>query len=206
MAMCFILTVSSTGWAQEMGGKVGLRPQIGAMIRAWGSYNREVSSGEMLRSGPYGSLNLIQHISDHYAFEASVSFGWMPFRDRYKRNVRVNPAFVVPAFTFSNVLSFHRGRLGVYLPFGPGIYAWRFTEDGPTGEIAQFEGEDFKKMSAGVHAGLGVEWVLNSSLSFFIEARYHRIFCKDPFFFGEGFSEQSLLIWSGGVTFYLGRL
>ncbi len=141
-------------------------------------------------------------VNKNYSVDFYISNCWMNYRDEWKSEPGKNPSFAVTGLNFENNYYFINRRFKLKILFGPGIYYWRFTKDGPFGNIQIFEEEKFRKMSIGGNIGAGVELEINEILNFSITTRYHYILSKDRFFFGDYFSEQGILDIRAGILYY----
>jgi len=184
-----------------MGGGFGVGVRTGMLMPLAGSYKAGVSSVDLLQHGVSHGVLLRQQISTHYGIEAGVDLGWAAFAQPYREEPSKTPHFVLPAATFCSLLRVPVGPLAPYAGAGVGIFPWRFTRDALTGDPVTVEGEALQKMSAGVVGEAGVELKLTRWAAIFAEARVVYLLSRDRFLFGEHFSEQTLLIASGGVMF-----
>ncbi|MGQ9560635.1 MAG: hypothetical protein ACUVTG_01080 [Candidatus Oleimicrobiaceae bacterium] len=179
----------------------GLGVRTGMLLPAAGSYNAEVSTAELLEQGYSHGLFLRQQISRHYGIEAGVDLGWAAFAQAHREDADKTPHFVLPAVTFCNRMGLPLGPVVPYAAVGVGIFPWRFTREGLTGDPVTVEGEALQKMTAGLVGGAGVELKLSRWAAIFVETRATYLLSRDRFLFGEHFSEQTVLTVGGGVVF-----
>jgi hypothetical protein len=122
---------------------------------------------------------------------------------------RSKPGLILPMYTLNGtVLMSQSGSLRPYLSLGGGLCPWRFVEELPRGNIWPApldEDETFSKNSLILNAGLGLELIPWSRVSFLVEAKYHYLFGKDQARFGtEGFGNQGFLGVRLGIVFFYG--
>ncbi|HHS12680.1 MAG TPA: hypothetical protein ENN03_02800 [bacterium] len=184
------------------GEGLGIRLQADRIRSVSGSRDESTAMADYVDPGMSGGFAVTHRISPGFGIEAGVELGWMTVSKDMKPDPSKDPAFVLPRVKVSNLVYFSAGRVSPYLRLGFHVTGWRFTEDGPDGKVAEFEGEKIQKMSFGLHGGLGVEMKLLDRLSLFGEAGISVLFCRDTFFFGKGFTEQGILALGGGIVFY----
>jgi hypothetical protein len=191
--------------AQVPGERFGVfvGPAVGRSVS--GTYYTGTSMPEMLLPGAGAEMGISVEVSRHYAIRSSFLWMALPFKEEYRPNRLWKPAFELPAWLFTNEVRFVFSRLQIGIPFGAGIYFWRFSENSWGSDPFLFEGEKLQKMSFGIHAGVRLAWNVWGPFELFVEAKGHHIFAKDKFLFGEKFTEQGILLWQSGLQWWFWR-
>ena len=184
------------------GEKLGIRLGVASIQSVSGSFNESTRTSDYLTPGMSYSVGIHHRISDYYGVAVGIDFGWMTVDEAYRENPAEEPAFVLPQIYFSNFVFLPLGRIQPYARLGASIVPWRLTVDGPGGDVAQFEGENFQKMSFGLHGGVGLELRLADWFALYGEGVFHYLLSRDRFFFGKGFTEQGILHLGGGILLY----
>lgn len=201
---CLIIPISAA--AQDKDKKFALTVEFGPLMSVNGSYSATDNLRDIVNPGPVFGLGVNMKVNSHYFVELSVTNGWMTYKDSRKPVPGQSPSYAMTNINFENIYYVYHGKLNIKLLAGPGIYYWRFTDDGPFSTIQTFEGEKLNKMSIGGNIGIGIEWNLAGDYVLSLTSRYHYILSKDRFFFGEHFSEQGLLDIRVGMICFLNKL
>ncbi|MGH7494018.1 MAG: outer membrane protein [bacterium] len=96
-------------------------------------------------------------------------------------------------------------RFRPYVGAGIGLYPFRLTDDGISGEVQKLQnGNKFEKTSFGLNGSAGVEFLATDHMSIIGGARYHYLFSKDDEKFGanSGFGNQGLLSYGLGLAYH----
>jgi len=201
---CLIFPISAA--AQDKDKKFALTAEFGPLMSVNGSYSAADNLRDIVNPGPVFGLGVNMKVNSHYFVELSVTNGWMNYKDSRKPVPGQSPSYAMTNVNFENIYYIYHGKLNIKLLAGPGIYYWRFTDDGPFSTIQTFEGEKLNKMSIGGDIGIGIERNLVGNYVLSLTSRYHYILSKDRFFFGEHFSEQGLLDIRVGMIYFLNKL
>jgi len=204
-AIAVFLVYSIPAAAQDKDKKLTLKFEFGSLISVNGSYSAADNLRDIVNPGPVFGLGVNMKVNPHYFVELNISNGWMTYKDGKKPVQGKSPSYSVTNINFENIYYVYHGKLSIRLLAGPGIYYWRFTEDGPFSKIQTFEGEKLTKMSVGGDIGGGFDFNLSGNYVLSLTSRYHYILSKDRFFFGEHFSEQGLLDIRVGIIYYFGN-
>ncbi len=183
------------------GGTLGVAVFGGASKAVGGTYNTGQKSADILQTGAVYGVSFSNDITSHYRIEVQAFFTDLPFKKSARPNQLREQVFVLPALVFSNNLRWRFGPISAYVPFGVGIYFWKYAVDGPRSDAVLYQGEKLQKMSPGFSTGLGLSVRVQKHVSVFGESRYQYILCKDKFFFGEKFTEQAVLLSTVGIRF-----
>ena len=121
--------------------------------------------------------------------------------------------FVKGHYNFTSLIKNPLNRIRPYLSFGGGLYSWKVTADGGSGNQVFGNGTQLKKTSFGLNFGPGFELSLSNSVALFAEGTYHFVFAKDNSFSGSvtpgnfsvvsGFDNLGFFAINGGLTFSL---
>lgn len=198
--ICFIFNASI--YSEENEKKYGVVFEVGSLCSINGSFSNSEDLKDVVNPGLIFGLGMIMEINRQYFVEMLVTNGWMDLKVITSSFPSLSPSFAITSINFDNVYYIYRDRYKVKFLAGPGIYYWRFTDDGPFGKIQKYEGEKFAKMSIGGDIGVGFEVDFNKKLCLSLTSRYHYILSKDRFFFGNDFSEQGLLDIRFGILSY----
>ena len=193
-------------YAQENNRRYGIVFEMGPFFSVNGTYSDSENLRDIVNPGPVFSFGLKMKVNNQYFVEMLITNGWMNFKDSKKPTSGLSPSYAVTNINFDNIYYIYQRHSKIKLLIGPGIYYWRFTNDGPFSRIQEFEGEKFNKMSIGGDIGLGFEIDFNKNVSLSLTTRYHYILSKDKFFFGNDFSEQGLLDIKSGISYYFDSL
>jgi len=183
-------------------GKLGVGFRLSNMKSVNGTFRDNITMSDYVNPAVGYSLIIRQQITKGFSVELGLDYGFMEISSEYKSDETKKPGWFLPGVSASNIIPLARWIIIPSIKFGVDIVPWRFTEDGPSGETSLFEGEKVQKMSFGLHGGIELEIPLANWISLFAEGRYTYLFCRDNFFFGETFSEQGFLSFSGGVTLF----
>lgn len=197
-----LLVLIPLSTSMGFGEKLGIRLRTSRIQSFSGSYNDTTVMSDYVNPGTSYGVGINHRITDNYSLEVGLDVGWMAVKKAFKSNPSKEPVFLIPSMYFTNFVHFPLGRVIPFVQLGVSIVPWKFTLDGPTGETAQFEGENFQKMSFAFHGGLGVEFRITDTFSMYGEGVFTYLFCRDQFFFGKGFTEQTILRLGGGLLFY----
>ncbi len=202
--LCFIFYAST--YSEENDKKYGVVFEMGSFYSINGSFSDSEDLKDIVNPGMIFSFGMKMKINRQFFVEMLVTNGWMNYKNDKKPIPSLSPSFAITNINFDNVYYIYRDRYKIKFMAGPGIYYWRFTDDGPFGKIQKYEGEKFYKMSIGGDIGMGFEVDFNKKLSLSLTSRYHYILSKDRFFFGNYFSEQGLLDIRLGILGYFNSL
>jgi hypothetical protein len=151
--------------------------------------------------GPDFEIAVEKWVGGHYRCEAAAMLAWMDFNKGAFPIAASGPSFTAGALVFGNCYHFTEARVRPFVAAGAGIYFWKMNMDRPLGGILRTEGTRFQKMSYGLNAGAGLEWVASPLFSIVLDARYHYILAEDRFLFGDSFTEQGVLTLGAGVSY-----
>ncbi len=172
-----------------------------------GSLTQAEKTTDVLQLGPDFGLALRYRLSRSFGLDGTFDFGWMKFEPEHRAEFGENPAWVMPQITLN--ATYHLGpalrsrRLNPYLQGGFGLYPWRITQKGVTGDPALRNGQEFRKTSFGLNAGAGLEYRVTDRLAVFAAGRYNYVFSKDEEKFGSDFGNQGFLGLGAGLTVYM---
>lgn len=168
-----------------------------------GTYTDGTAMRDAVGVGPGFGATVERWVGKHFRTGITASLAWMGFNEDMSYEDNDSPTFSIFALVFDSSYHFTNKRLRPFLSAGAGLYSWRITEDGQFGTPQRFEGEKLEKLSIGLKAGFGIEYNINDSLSLKFESAYNYILAKDSFLFGNEFTEQGILMFGIGVTYYL---
>lgn len=194
-----IVFYGSAIFAQQSGKRYGFSIGFGTAFSATGKYNTGYKLNKMTGMGINFSAGIYIRISDNYDVEMILDRMKMGYNEGYKPSGAPDPAFVISSITFNNHYGVFTGKVSPFFIVGLGIYNWKFSEDGFSGDPLTFEGEKVRKMSIGLNAGLGLKVRISENLEILGKVKYHYIFCRDEFFFGKDFSEQGVININCGI-------
>ena len=210
---CWVMLVMAAHEAMEAGTleKVSVRFDLGTLVSLHGRYSESYTLRDMLLPGAGLGLSLRYRVHPAFLIEAGYSYNWMFI----KKNMRPaaytadKPALVLPMYTLNGTVWMSQSEsLRPYFTLGGGLCPWRFVEEPMRGDIWPApldEDETFSKNSLIFNAGLGLELIPWSRVSFLVEAKYHYLFAKDKARFGtEGFGNQGFLGVRLGIVFFFG--
>jgi len=202
----FLILLAQVGSTSAADKKSGIRIQASGLYAVSGSFIDSTRMCDYLDPGVSYGIGVRVRLSPHYAIDAGVDFGWMRVKKSMREDVSKEPLFLFPRINFTNLVYFNSGRVSIYSLFGLSIVPWRFTVNGFGGKSIRFEDENVQKMSIEFHGGFGIELRIYSGMSIYGEGVFHYLLCRDQFFFGEGFTEQGILRYGGGIILYLSRI
>jgi opacity protein-like surface antigen len=172
-----------------------------------GSLAQDEKTTDVLKLGPDFGLALRYRLSRSFGFDGTFDFSWMNVAEEYRAEFGEDPAWVMPQITLN--ATYHVGpaleskRINPYIQAGFGLYPWRITQKGVTGDPALRNGEEFRKTSFGLNAGLGLEFRATERLALFAAGRYNYVFSKDEEKFGTEFDNQGFVGFGAGLTLYI---
>ena len=191
--------------------KVSLRLDLGTLISLHGRYSESYKLTDMVLPGAGLGLSLRYRAHPAILLEAGYSYNWMFIQEDMRPSAYTadKPALVLPMYTLNGIVLMSQSEsLRPYFTLGGGLCPWRFAEEAIRGEIwpAPLDSDDtYAKNSLILNAGLGLELIPWSRVSFVVEAKYHLLFSKDEARFGtEGFNNQSFLGLRLGIVYSFG--
>jgi hypothetical protein len=197
--------------AADFPDRVSVRLDPGTLFSLHGRYSASYNLKEMVLSGAGLGLSLRFRVHPAILLEAGYSYNWMFIKKdmRPAAYLADKPALVLPMYMLNGtVLMSQSESLRPYFTLGGGLCPWRFSSEGLRGEIwpSPLDSDDtFAKSSLILNAGLGLEIMPWSRLSFVVEAKYHLLFSKDAVRFGTtGFNNQGFLGLRLGIVYSFG--
>lgn len=198
--------------AEGLLDRLSLRLSPGGVLSLGGYYGDTKHLRTILHPGAGLGAGLRCRFGEFFSLDLGYDFAWLAVKkaDRPFAFKETHPAFNLQAVTLSGILSLASGyRIEPYLSLGAGLYPWRFSASPLWGEAwpAPVRSDTtFAGLSPGIEAGFGLEAVVSSRLSAFVEARYVYVFTRDPDRFGtDDFTEQDFVRANIGVIFRLGK-
>ena len=201
----------SIGRAGEMKSqRMGFNVWGNGLSSTNGQFSSNVKSTDFLQAGGSFGIAWQYFLKPNVAVQAGYELGWQNVDDNYTQSTSQNPAFVVHQITLSGLYNFtgalgSNARLRPYVGAGVGIYPFRLTNDGISGDVQKLaNGNNFEKTSFGLNGSAGLEFMATDHLSIFGGARYHYLFSKDDEKFGasSGFGNQGLLSYGLGLAYH----
>jgi hypothetical protein len=197
--------------AADFPDQVSVRLDPGTLFSLHGRYSSSYKLKEMVLPGAGLGISLRYRVHSAILLEAGYSYNWMFIRKdmRPAAYLADKPALVLPMYTLNGtVLMSQSESLRPYFTLGGGLCPWRFASEAFRGDIwpALLDSDDtFSKNSLILNAGLGLEIIPWSRVSFVVEAKYHLLFSKDGARFGtEGFNNQGFLGLRLGIVYSFG--
>lgn len=175
-----------------------------------GHFSNSLKSTDFLQTGESFGIAWQYFPMRSIGIQAGYELGWENVEKNYRAEANKTPAFVVHQITVSGLYNFanvmgQAARFRPYVGAGVGIYPFRLTDDGISGDVQKLaNGNKFEKTSFGLNGNAGVEFLANDHLSIFGAARYHYLFAKDDEKFGAatGFGNQGLLSYGLGLAYH----
>lgn len=188
----------------------GMLPTNGEFTSA-GSLSDEFDLGLMY--GAQVGLNLMPSFAVVAGYDfASLPMSVVPTTGAVPK-LSIPHFFVKGHYNFTSLIKNPLNRIKPYLSFGGGLYSWKVTADGGSGNQVFGNGTQLKKTSFGLNFGPGFELSLSNSVSLFAEGTYHLVFAKDNSFSGSvtpgnfsvvsGLDNFGFFAINGGLTFSL---
>lgn len=211
-----LLLVAATVNAQQYNatGKIGVGFDGGLMLPSSGDITQDSSLSDFYKLGPGFGIHATYGIIPGFSVRAGLSYAFMKMEDEPAagRNDDGDPYFTAPYLyldgvcNLGGVLGGPQNPFNPYLLAGGGLYFWKASKDGVTGNaFILTNGEQFKKTSPGLNFGGGFEYFATPQLSLFAESKYHLVFAKDEDKFGTDypdFDNLGLLDISAGLTYH----
>lgn len=207
-----LLCVSSVSYGAPDGArKIAFNLWGGGMISANGDFGANLSTGDVVKNGQSFSGTWQYFPWEGFGFQAGYALGWMPFEEEHRPEAGKTPAFVVHQITVGGVYNFanlvgSNARVRPFIGAGVGLYPFRITEDGVSGDVQRLDnGNKFQKTSFGLNTSAGLEVVLMRKLSLIGGVHYDYLFSKDTEKFGPNseFDNQGLLNFGLGLSYRL---
>lgn len=177
------------------------------ILPAGGDFGPNTQSTDVLKTGSDLALSGHYFLKGGLGIQAGYDLGWMNFESKYRPSGAKSPAFVVHQITLGGVYNFRdfmskRSRIQPLIGAGVGLYPFRATDDGLTGEtLKAATGKAFKKAAFGLNSNAGISIRATRKLSILGEARFNHIFSEDREKFGKDFGNQSLLSFGLGLSY-----
>jgi len=210
--LTMLVTVAASGLeATDFPDRLSVRLDPGTLFSLHGDYSESLKLKEMVLSGAGLGLSLRYRLHSVILLEAGYSYNWMFIQKDRRPSAYVadKPALVLPVYTLNGIVLMSQSEsLRPYFTLGGGFCPWRFASEAIRGDIwpAPLDSDDtFSKNSLILNAGLGLEIIPWSRVSFVVEAKYHFLFSKDAERFGtEGFNNQGFLGVRLGIVYSFG--
>ena len=195
VALGFSLTGNAT-----TAGKLTIVPNGGIILPVNGAFDSHDDLKDVVGAGPSFGLGLRYGLNNSFSVEGAFSWQWMNVEDDYKTISSKDPAFVLPALTLNGI--YHLGpamgseTVSPFLTVGVGLYPWKLSEDGATGDavVAPYDAsEDFSKNSFGFNVGAGLDYFFTDQLALNVGTRYIFVMSEDEDMFGSDFGNQGFL-------------
>lgn len=191
--------------------RVSIRLDPGTVFSLHGNYSESLKLKDMVLSGAGLGMTLRVRVHSAFLLEAGYSYNWMFIQKDMRPSAYTadKPALIIPMYTLNGTVLMSQGKsLRPYFTLGGGLCPWRFSSEAIRGEIwpAPLDSTDqFSKTSLILNAGLGIEIIPWSRVSFVAEVKYHYLFSKDAERFGaEGFDNQGFLGVRLGIVYSFG--
>jgi len=201
----FIFSTMFTANAADLTGKLGVSANAGLIMPMNGAIDSHDDTKDIFNAGPGFGLALTYGITPDFVIEGNFSYNWMKQDDKAANGDE--PSLVIPAFEINGL--YHFGNLinpaGKFSPFakaGIGIYPWKVTEDGISGDALSIGSDDFSKTSFGMNFGAGCEYFIADQYSIKPSVSYLFLFSEDEDTFGKDFENQGFLKFNLGINYY----
>ena len=212
--ICVVMLVAAAAsgfLAADFPDRVSIRLDPGTLFSLHGDYSQSLKLKEMVLSGAGLALSLRYRVHPAILLEAGYSYNWMFIQKDRRPDAYVadKPALILPMYTLNGTILISQSEsLRPYFTLGGGLSPWRFASEAIRGDLwpAPLDEDDtFSKNSLILNAGLGLELIPWSRLSFVVEAKYHYLFSKDKARFGtNGFNNQGFLGVRLGIVYSFG--
>jgi len=210
IAVAVMALVSALPAAERDGQQMSINLWGSGLTSVRGHFNPTAKTLDVVENGPSLGLSWQYFPLRSVGVQVGYELGWMNFEKRYRSEAGKTPAFVVHQITLAGLYNFSElvgsnARVRPLVSAGVGLYPFRITEDGITGEAQMLpNGHRFQKSSLGLNAGAGVEVLATNRASVFGGARYHLLFSRDNDRFGaeSNFGDQGLLSFGIGLSYH----
>jgi len=206
-----VAAAASGSIAGDLPDRLSVRLDPGTLFSLHGRYSASYDLKEMVLAGAGLGISLRYRLHSAIFLEVGYSYNWMFIKKDMRPSAYLadKPALVLPMYTLNGtVLMSLSESLRPYFTLGGGLCPWRFASEAFRGDIwpAPLDSDDtFSKNSLILNAGLGLEIIPWSRVSFVVEAKYHLLFSKDGARFGtEGFNNQGFLGLRLGIVYSFG--
>lgn len=206
-----VAAAASGSIAGDLPDRLSVRLDPGTLFSLHGRYSASYDLKEMVLAGAGLGISLRYRLHSAIFLEVGYSYNWMFIKKDMRPSAYLadKPALVLPMYTLNGtVLMSQSESLRPYFTLGGGLCPWRFASEAFRGDIwpAPLDSDDtFSKNSLILNAGLGLEIIPWSRVSFVVEAKYHLLFSKDGARFGtEGFNNQGFLGLRLGIVYSFG--
>ncbi len=220
VAAALAVMMVSSALAYEPTGKIGISARVTGVAPTNGDFTAGLATNDVFDVGPSFGGQVSYTPIKYLSIVGGFDYGWLAIKDEFKPRTGMEPnlqlpvAFLRGQFNFGSLIHTKDNRINPYVSAVAGIYPWKVTTDGINGDAQRFSnGEEFKKTSFGLQSSAGVEVFILDQLSVFAEGTYHFVFAEDKnefvgatnsgFTGFNGFDDNGLVTFGGGVTFYL---
>lgn len=175
-----------------------------------GHFSNVTKSTDFLQTGASFGIAWQYFPLRSVGIQAGYELSWQNIEKKFRYEANETPTFVVHQITLSGLYNFANvmestARFRPYVGAGIGLYPFRLTEDGVSGNVEKLaNGNKFEKTSFGLNGNAGIEFRAMEHLSISGGARYHYLFSKDDNKFGAdaGFGNQGLLSYGVGLAYH----
>jgi opacity protein-like surface antigen len=218
MTAVVIISIYSTAMAKEsadkysvsFGGGLYNSPNVGMILSPKNGFDASDDLSDVVKTGSDLELKFGYRITDNWIVEGRYMYGWMYFKDGKKPVQSDDPAFVLQGVTVNGVYNLGpvfnpNVQLEPYVTLGVGMYPWKVTKDGMSGDAFSSpvdNSKDFSGVSFGWNTGMGLEYYVHENWSLGLGFRYHYVFMEDKDKFGSDFENQSFTNFNLGASYH----
>lgn len=207
VALTCILTVPSM--AQTSKGLLGFNAVGAGLFPVNGKFDATDDLKDATKTGAGLEFSVKYWINNRLGIEGSYMYSWNRLKYEKIADPTTEPAFVSQGITINGIYNLlpqseNGSRFVPYVMAGIGVFPWKFTMDGRSGDamMSPVGIDEFSKTSFGWNTGAGLEVFLVRDLSLFAQVNYQYIYSEDKDKFGPDFGNQGLLQVGGGLSYY----